>query len=245
MAFFSRAVIIFFTSWVVFLSNLHTAQAQIEIIDDEQGSRTQPETGKKAAQQFFLKRKQTAASQERESDSEESESPEATTPVRSYSSVAADRYLMLQAGLFFDEESYKWGKQNNGEVADWNAGVTYRMGEWTNSMDLNFRGDITSYELNQGRATKLSLLPLITFPDVRSRFPLYFGAGVGLGVFFKQIRDESHISLDYQVVAGARLFEVIENMGLVAEVGMKNHILLLSDGQFNGAFFNLGALFEF
>jgi hypothetical protein len=34
-------------------------------------------------------------------------------------------------------------------------------------------------------------------------------------------------------------------MGVMAEVGMKNHILLLSDGQFNGAYFSIGSVFEF
>jgi hypothetical protein len=216
------------------------ALAQIEIVDDETGSSTAPETGKKAAQKFFLKRQQSTADQ---ASTEEVEG--AAQPSRSFSSATSDRYLMLQAGLFFDEEVYKWGKGNTDEIADWNAGVTYRMGEWVNSMDLSFRADLTSFDLAQGKATKLSLLPLVTFPDVRSRFPLYFGAGAGLGVFFKQIRDESHISFDYQVVAGARLFELVENMGLVFEVGLKNHILILSDGQFNGAFFSAGALFEF
>lgn len=210
------------------------APAQIEIVDDESVEEEAPPTGKKAAQEYFIKRKK---SQPAKSNYK--------TQSKDYTPGPAERYLSLQVGLFFDEESYKWAEGNDDDVSQLNGGVTYRMGEWVNSMDMNFRADITSYDLKQGKAVKLSLLPLITFPDVRSRFPLYFGAGAGLGVFFKQIRDESHISFDYQVVAGGRLFNIVENMGLVAEVGMKNHVLLLSDGQFNGAFFSLGALFEF
>lgn len=210
--------------------------AQIEIVDGESvDTETSPETGKKAAQEYFLKRKNTKGNN----------SGSYQTPSRSVSSGSADRYLSLHAGLFFDEESYKWADGNSDDVSQLHGGVTYRIGEWVNSMDMNFRADLTSYDLIQGKAVKLSLLPLITFPDVRSRFPLYFGAGAGLGIFFKQINEESHIALDYQVVAGARLFELVENMGLMAEVGMKNHVLLLSDGQFNGAFFSLGAIFEF
>ncbi len=224
---FLLSLTLVFSSWT---------SAQIEIVDGESvGEESQPETGKKAAQEYFIKRRKNqknkagANRRHRQNDSLGS----------------AERYLSLHLGLFFDEESYKWADGNEDEVSQINGGVTYRMGEWVHSMDMNFRADLTSYDLNQGKAVKLSLLPLITFPDVRSRFPLYFGAGAGLGIFFKQIKEESHIALDYQVVAGIRLFELVENMGLMAEVGMKNHILLISDGQFNGAFFSLGAVFEF
>ena len=211
------------------------ATAQIEIVDGESVDAEQPETGKKAAQEYFLKRKK--APKQKTSNYKKQSS--------NYTPGPAERYLSLHLGMFFDEESYKWGNGNSDDVSQINGGVTYRVGEWVNSMDMNFRADLTSYDLKEGKAVKLSLLPLITFPDVRSRFPLYFGAGAGLGIFFKQINEESHISLDYQVVAGARLFELVENMGIMAEVGMKNHVLLLSDGQFNGAFFSLGAIFEF
>lgn len=213
------------------------ALAQIEIVDGESTeSETRPETGKKAAQEYFLKRKKSKKN---------TGSRAYKRQTQSYTPGPAERYMSLYLGMFFDEESYKWADGNSDDVSQINGGVTYRVGEWVNSMDMNFRADLTSYDLRQGKAVKLSLLPLITFPDVRSRFPLYFGAGAGLGIFFKQVNEESHIALDYQVVAGARLFELVENMGLMAEVGMKNHVLLLSDGQFNGAFFSLGAIFEF
>jgi len=210
------------------------ALGQIEVDENGETVETPPDTGKKAAQKFFLKRKGVQDSKE--------ESP---SPQRSYSSTEGGRFLAIHLGLFFDEESYKWASGNSDDLAEINGGVTYRIGEWVNSMDMNFRADITSYDLKQGKAVKLSLLPLITFPDVRSEFPLYFGAGAGLGVFFKQIKDESNISLDYQILAGARLMNLVENMGLMFEVGMKNHFLILSDGQYNGAYFSIGAVFDF
>jgi hypothetical protein len=86
---------------------------------------------------------------------------------------------------------------------------------------------------------------MIFFPDANSRFPLYFGGGAGLGVFFKQLENESALSFDYQLVAGARFFDLIDNFGLMIETGMKNHILLFSDGQFNGVFLTVGGVFNF
>jgi hypothetical protein len=61
----------------------------------------------------------------------------------------------------------------------------------------------------------------------------------------KQIADESILALDYSLVAGARFLNVIDTMGFMIETGLKNHIHLLSDGQFNGVFVNVGTVFTF
>ena len=124
-------------------------------------------------------------------------------------------------------------------------GLTYRLGEWVNSMDLNFRVDFTEYSLLEGSASKLSFLPMITFPDVASKFPLYFGVGAGLGVFMHQLDGESSVAFEYQVIGGLRFFNVLPNTGFFLEGGLKNHILLLTDGQFNGPFVALGSVFLF
>ncbi|NQY99731.1 MAG: hypothetical protein HRT45_03560 [Bdellovibrionales bacterium] len=238
------------TSWNLLIFTLvstltFSAYAQIEVYDDESGSETRqakPKTGRDAAADYFIKRKQNR------SDARQPSKPGRVGDYRPATrSVASngDRFLSLSAGVFFDNESYAWGEDNQDDVANFTAGVTYRVGEWVSSMDMNFRADITSYTLDEGDALKISMMPIVTFPDARSGFPLYFGAGGGLGVFFRQIDDESHLSFDYTIMAGARIMEVIEGMGVMMEVGMKNHVLLLSDGQFNGAYFSIGSVFEF
>lgn len=83
------------------------------------------------------------------------------------------------------------------------------------------------------------------FPDASSKFPLYFGVGAGLGVFVKQLSGESAMSLDYQVLAGARFFDLFNNAGFFLEAGLKNHMHMLSDGQFNGTFVAAGSVFTF
>ena len=209
--------------------------AQIEVYED--GSTATPETGKKAATEYFIERKKAKSKSE--------PAPRQSRYVNRSVSSAGERYLMLNIGMFFDDQSYRWGDNNQDNVADFTAGVTYRVGEWVSSMDMNFRADITSYSLDEGDTLKLSMMPVITFPDARSEFPMYFGGGAGLGVFFRQIEDESHLSFDYTVLAGVRLMNLVDNMGFTAEVGMKNHIFLLSDGQFNGAYFSIGTVFDF
>ncbi len=167
----------------------------------------------------------------------------------SSNSIGADtHYLAVHLGTFVDDSAYNWAQSGEAnDVGSLSAGVTYRIGEWTNSMDLLFRGDFNSYAVgSKGRLVKLSLLfPTIIFPDAASGFPLYFGAAVGLGVFFKQAEDESALSFDYQILGGVRFFDVFENTGFFFETGMKNHINLLSDGQFNGVFVSVGSVFTF
>lgn len=159
--------------------------------------------------------------------------------------VVGDRYMSLHLGTFLSEDVYKWGHGPFKDVGQLTAGVGYKIGEWTGSMDLIFKADVTTYSLQEGRAVKLSLMPAVVFPDADSGFPVYFGAGAGVGIFFKQIEDESSLSFDYTVFAGARLFEVLGSVGLTVEAGMKNHILLLSDGQYNGVFISFGTVHRF
>ncbi len=160
-----------------------------------------------------------------------------------------NHYLAIHAGKMMSSTSYEWGSVNKQmDVGDYTVGITYRVGEWRNSMDLSLRLDFISYNLvaaGETKPLKLSILPLITFPDASSKFPLYFGFGLGPGVFFRQAEDEASISLDYQLIAGARFFDVFENAGFFIETGLKNHLQLWNSGQFNGTFLSAGAVFTF
>lgn len=159
---------------------------------------------------------------------------------------SSDRYLALHFGRFTSSQSYDWGKLGPQEdVGKNNFGVTYRIGEWQNSMDLKLRIDYQEFEIGGEDASKISFMPMITFPDANSRFPLYFGAGLGLGIFLKQVERKSALSFDNQLVAGARFFNVFENTGFFIEAGLKNHLLILSSGQFNGTFLAGGMVFTF
>ncbi|MEN0058150.1 MAG: hypothetical protein AAGB31_04900 [Bdellovibrio sp.] len=167
-------------------------------------------------------------------------------PAQSSVTGSTDHYLALHFGRYMASQSYDWGKNGQeDDVGNNTFGVTYRVGEWLNSMDMNLRIDYSEFDVGREDASKLSFLPLITFPDASSRFPLYFGAGLGLGIFFQQASSKSALSLDYQLVAGARFFNIYENTGFFVEAGLKNHLLLLSSGQLNGTFLAAGLVFTF
>lgn len=240
---------IIFASSALILVGTWSIQSQAQTIEDGQGaieitdpgtaeeappparstrSTFQPKVGRKAAEKYM--------------------GPKAAPAGAIYDSPSSSgsHYLALHAGALFSDTSYKWGsKDTDSNVGKYTVGLTYRVGEWVNSMDLGIRVDLNGYELTEGRATKLSFLPVVTFPDASSRFPLYFGAGVGAGVFINQVASESSLALDYQLFGGVRFFDVFQNTGFFLEAGLKNHIFLLSDGQFNGTYAALGTVFTF
>lgn len=207
------------------------ASAQMVPVD---GTET---TGKAKAQQYFQQRKSSAGKSDRAPASDSGGSS---------SSGASPHFLSLHIGFYLDDQAYKWGQPaSQNDVAQLNLGVTYKLGEWTNAADFMIRSEYSAYSLAGGTARKLDFLAMLMFPDVNSKFPLYFGIGVGPGFYLKQLADQSAMSLDYQVVGGARFLNVIDSLGFFVEFGLKNDIQLFSEGQFNGLFLGAGTAWMF
>lgn len=184
-----------------------------------------PKTGKGAAQKYFA--------------------PDANATTEE-STSSKEHYLMLGLSFYFDSDAYRWGPSHYEDPSEWSLGVTYRFGEWLNSTDFLVRVEYQFFDLDGNEnPQKLSFVPLIIFPDARSEFPLYFGLGAGLGLFTKQINDESHLSLDYQIFLGLRFFDLLQNTGFFVESGLKNHFHLLSSGQLNSVYLSFGSVFTF
>lgn len=160
-------------------------------------------------------------------------------------SSSNSNYLYILAGPYINSASYAWkGSDKRTGIAKNSYGVTYLFDQWHN-IDVNIRADFNDFIVDDERLLKMSLMPLWTLPLVETRFPLYFGLGAGLGIFFKQVDEESNLSFDYQLVMGIRVPDLLENVGPVIEFGMKNHIHLVSDGQLNATVLTVGAIFSF
>jgi hypothetical protein len=196
-----------------------------------------PKVGKSAATDYFKARKKVAT---------ESGLGTESTPKRTMAATG-ERILGLHLGTFINDKQYRWGDRKKSEdPGELIAGVTYRIGEWTSSMDLNFRTEIITYEIDGEKPLKLVVGPLVTFPDARGDFPLYFGAGVGVGIFFEQVGDESDLSLDYSLIIGTRFWDLFpDGGGLFIETGLKGEVHLLSSGQQEGVFLTAGGIFTF
>lgn len=196
-----------------------------EVSEPDAFEQKQPKTGKGAAQKYFSPDSNASASE---------------------SGGSKEHYLMLGFSLYFDSDAYRWGPSHYEDPSEWALGVTYRFGEWLNSTDFLVRVEYQFFDLDGNEnPQKLSFVPIVIFPDARSEFPLYFGLGTGLGLFTKQINDESHLSLDYQIFLGLRFFDLLENTGFFVESGLKNHFHLLSSGQLNSVYLSFGSVFTF
>jgi hypothetical protein len=156
-----------------------------------------------------------------------------------------EELLMLGFGSYINSTAYSWGPNaKEEEVGKIFYGLTYFFEEYSRA-DMNLRIDFTEYKAGGERAYKISLLPLLTFPRKESHFPLYFGLGAGLGIFFVQVPDESSLSFDYQLVAGARFLELAPGLGVFIEIAMRNHLQFPKDGQLNGTGLAAGGAFSF
>lgn len=227
---------IFIAPLITLVLGFSSASAQILVEDPQQPqserpARQQPRetpSGEGAARKYF---------EERQSQPQKSSG---------FSTAASDRFMSVHIGGFIDDKQYRWGsKDHDKDVGGFIGGVSYRIGEWEKSMDLFFRAEIITFEVDDDDPVKLSIMPVVAFPDAASGFPLYFGAGAGLGVFFNQTGDESDLSIDYQLHTGLRFPELFETGGVIFELGYKGQVLLLSSGQFSGVYATVGGAFSF
>ncbi len=190
----------------------------------EAGSRKNVKVGRKAAEPYFQ-------------GGPETRSPATDNPF--------DHVLMLHYGKFTQSSAYNWkdiGKVE--DVGQQTYGLTYLFDQWS-GIDVNFRIDFNEYDLSGTKASKMSFLPLLTFPKAETRFPLYFGISAGLGIFFQQVPNKSNLAFDYQLIMGARFLDISPGVGFFIEYGMTNHLHLLSEGQLNGSKVTLGPVFNF
>ena len=194
-----------------------------------------PKVGKTAAAKYFQK----AGDSVRDSAS-------AARYTASEALDSGDRFLALGVSTYTKSDSYQWGGAGDeSDVAKTGVDLNYRLSSYNNLLDYSLRVSYNQYEPAGQKASKLSILYAMTFPDAASRFPLYFGAALGGGVFLTQLSGESPLSLDYQLYLGLRAFNLFDNTGLYFEGGLKNHVQLTSDGQLNGTYIAAGAIFTF
>lgn len=165
-------------------------------------------------------------------------------PATSTASSGED-VLWLHFGRGSSSQAYNWGEKGKVEgVATNTYGLSYLMGDWL-AMDGVLRADFNEFEVAGVRTMKMSLLPTLVLPRASTRFPIYFGLGAGLGIFFQQVENKSQISFDYQLFTGLRLMDLAPGFGGFVEFGMKNHVHVLSEGQLNGTYLSLGPIFNF
>lgn len=213
---------------VFFVTVVFSIQAQAE----------QPKVGRKAAAKYFQANGKSGATDD---PSYASRNPASIETLDS-----SDHYLTVSLGKMTQSDAYNWGiNTKESDVGGMVFDLTYRLTMDSSLYDQGIRVSYADYTPAGQRAQKLSFMYAMLLPDAGSQFPLYFGLAAGPGIFMKQITNESAITLDYQLLLGLRLFNVFEKSGFSIEGGLRNHLQLTSDGQFNSVYATAGAVFTF
>lgn len=99
------------------------------------------------------------------------------------------------------------------KAPDWGLGLSYRVAGWKQRADISLRVEGESSQEDERRMT---LLSSITFPDVESRFPLYFGTGLGLG---RDLSSQKNFT-ETRIFVGGRISHLLKGTtGFFLELG--------------------------
>jgi hypothetical protein len=122
-------------------------------------------------------------------------------------------------------------------------GFAYKYADW-GQFDFSLKVQFHEYFVQNKKISKLSFQPSLSLPQIRYRFPVYFGAGLGGGLFFDQPQGESPVSLDYKLFLGLRVVELFDRTGFFIEWALENHLHVFSDGQMVGQTLMAGFTFS-
>ena len=181
------------------------------------------ETGRDAAMKYF-RGKKSSRSRTRGPQSAE---------------VPGRQLLGVAVGNLLSSKNYHW--MENDDVGGWNLELAYTRSDqgW---FARRYSLELQQFSANEARLSKLSFLFTFLFPR-RLEFPVYIGFAAGPGYFIKQRRNESEFSIDYKAFLGLRLND--PNSQYFLQSGVKNHVHVLSDGQFIGWYISSGVAYKF
>ena len=152
--------------------------------------------------------------------------------------VPSQKILAVAVGSLINSKNYNWSEEN---FSGWNVEAFYQSAG-TGYFGQGFHLEMQKFAADNTELTKLSFLVSLTFPR-RLSFPVYLGLAAGPGYFLKQQENESDFTFDYKAYLGLRLHQV--NSQYFVQSGVKNHVHVLSDGQFVGWFVSSGVAYTF
>lgn len=183
-------------------------------------------TGRSAALKYFTKKPN-------------SESAKIKVRQPQSSSSGSDRGLIaIGAGSLIQTKSYDWA---GNDLKGWSLNASYQSLK-SSYFNRGYELEFQKISAGENQLSKLSFLLSFSFPK-RLSFPVYVGVAAGPGYFFKQTEGESEFTIDYKAYLGLRLNRSTSQYFL--QSGVKNHVHVLSDGQFVGWFVSSGVAYKF
>ena len=101
-------------------------------------------------------------------------------------------------------------------------GLSQRLREFPLFGSADLRVELRSMRLSTHREWLISVTPVFSLPDVSSGFPVYAGAGGGVGLFPRHlVKKRPVLSLNALLFGGVRMVDWYENAGAFGEVGVQ------------------------
>lgn len=195
----------------------------VSLLFSTPGQSSSSNTGRDAAMKYFTRKRLTTSQR----------SPQSTA------APSGDHILALSVGNLLNSKSYNWlGEDPKG----WNLELFYQNAT-EGYFGQGYHLELQKFsESGSPDLSKVSFLVSFTFPR-RLSFPVYLGAAAGPGYFFQQKQNESEFTIDYKAWLGLRLLD--DRSQYFLQSGVKNHVHVLSDGQFIGWFISSGVAYKF
>ena len=101
-------------------------------------------------------------------------------------------------------------------------GFDQRLQDYPALGDLNIKTELNFITIQDKPVTVIQISPTFSTPDIRSGFPLYVGAGAGVGLSPDMIiESKMPLFLNAQIFSGIRFVDWYKNAGFKLEVNMK------------------------
>lgn len=149
-----------------------------------------------------------------------------------------DNLIALSVSGLFNSKSYGWTEES---LKGWGVEASYQS-PMASFFTRGFHLEYQKYITDRAELGKVSLLMSFTFPR-RLDFPVFLAIAAGPGYFTKQKANESEFTIDYKGYAGLRFTQ--QNTQYFLQSGVKNHVHMLSDGQFISWYFSSGVAYKF
>jgi hypothetical protein len=153
-------------------------------------------------------------------------------------SLGGQRLLAVAVGSLINSRSYNWTEES---APGWNVELFYQSAS-EGYFAKGFHLELQKFAIDQQELSKVAFLYSFTFPR-RLSFPVYIGVAAGPSYFIRQSQNESHFAFDYKAYLGLRLHQ--KHSQYFIQSGVKNHVHVLSDGQFVGWFISSGVAYTF
>ena len=184
------------------------------------------QTGKQAAMKYFTAKRRPA------------DAPSTVSSRAGSKKGGGDELLALSVGTLVNGEGYQWAEC---DFSGWGVELFYQKPS-TGTFLKGYHLELQNFSVGEQEFSKVSFLLSFSFPQSLS-FPVYIGVAAGPGMFLQQQEGESEFAFDYKGYFGLRFDEA--NSQYFLQTGVKNHIHMLSDGQFIGWFVSSGVAYKF